>query len=494
MDLHARLRILIDERPDAPRLRAGEELADHAPGRQDHRVLLVDVLRRRPIRGGVEARLAVGKVERPRALRHRIPRARLEEARRAGMLFARARPADAVLRLDLFVRDAVVVGDAALRRHAQLVEDLARAREREAARPPECLRDVLDHAPVLLRLARRIDRLVDLDHASLDLRDHALIFFMQRAGENDVGMLRGLAEEEVDDDEELELLERARDESVVGERDLRVEADRQEALDLAGVDLSHQLVAVDARLRQLLGLHAPDAGDVLAVRGVHDVAPAGELVALLPVLAAALAVALADDGAVRAVRPADAPRGENDVDRGEAVLHAVRVVLDAARVHEEARLRRPPQLRRRADRLLRDAGDLGGALRRPLLHVLGDRVEADGVLLDEVVIEPVVLDHQMEDAVEERDVAAGLDREEKVGRARDRRDARVDDDDLAAVLARLPDVVRRDGRALRGIRPGDEHDLGAEDVVPRVRRAVDAEGLLVRRSRAYHAEPAVVVD
>jgi len=31
-----------------------------------------------------------------------------------------------------------------------------------------------------------------------------------------------------------------------------------------------------------------------------------------------------------------------------------------------------------------DAGDLGGVLRGPLLHVLGKRVEADGVVVDEV--------------------------------------------------------------------------------------------------------------
>ena len=127
-------------------------------------------------------------------------------------------------------------------------------------------------------------------------------------------------------------------------------------------------------------------------------------------------------------------------------------MLDAARVHEEARLRRAPHSAACADRLLRDAGHLGGAPRRPLLHVLGDRFEADRVLLDEVVIEPVVLDHQVQDAVEERDVAARLDRQEEVAGARDRRDARIDDDDLRAVLARLPDVVRRDRRALGDVR------------------------------------------
>ena len=88
----------------------------------------------------------------------------------------------------------------------------------------------------------------------------------------------------------------------------------------------------------------------------------------------------------------------------------------------------------------------------------------------------------------------GLDRQEQVAGARDRRDARVDDDDLRARLARLPDVVGGDRRALGDVRAGDPDHLGAEHVGPRVGRAVDAERLLVRRAGADHAEPAVVVD
>ena len=60
---------------------------------------------------------------------------------------------------------------------------------------------------------------------------------------------------------------------------------------------------------------------------------------------------------------------------------------------------------------------------------------------NEVVIEPVVLDHQVQDAVEQGDVAAGLDGQEQVAGARRGRDARIDHDDLRAVLARLPDVA-----------------------------------------------------
>ena len=314
---------------------------------------------------------------------------------------------------------------------------------------------------------------------------------MQRARKHDVRVLGGFAQEEIDDREELELLQGARYERVVGQGDLRIEADGEQALDLARVDLPHHLVAIDAGLRQLVRLHAPYAGHVFAMCRIGDVAPAGKLLRLLTVLPPPLPVALTDDSSVRAARFSDAAGREDDVDGGEAILDAVRMVLDAARVHEEARFRGAPKFRRRANALLRDTRDFRRAARRPLLDVL---VEADGVLLDELVIEPVVLDHEVKDAVEQRHVAAGLHRKEEIRGARDRRDARIDHDDLPAVLARLPDVVRGDRRALRGVRSGDQHDLGVQDVVPRIGAAVDAERLLVRRAGADHAQPAVVID
>ena len=65
---------------------------------------------------------------------------------------------------------------------------------------------------------------------------------------------------------------------------------------------------------------------------------------------------------------------------------------------------------------------------------------------------------------------------------------------LRAVLARLPQVVGGDRRALGDVRAGDEDDFGLGDVAPRVGAAVDAEDLLRRGRRRHHAQPAVVVD
>src|SRR5262249_59157645 len=72
MHLDARLRVLVDERSDAARLRAGEELRHDAAGRENDRKLCVDVLRRRTVLDRVEAGLAVGVVK-PPALAHAPP-------------------------------------------------------------------------------------------------------------------------------------------------------------------------------------------------------------------------------------------------------------------------------------------------------------------------------------------------------------------------------------------------------------------------------------
>src|SRR5690606_26391888 len=164
-------------------------------------------------------------------------------------------------------------------------------------------------------------------------------------------------------------------EVVVRQRHHRIEADRQEPFDLPLVDLADDLVGVHARLRQLLGRHPPDLGDVRPILGVDQVAAARQLVALLAVLAATLAVALAGDRRVATVWASDASRGQHDVDRAEHVRHAVRVVFEAAGVHQKAGLGGAPPLGGYSNRLLRDAGHLGGAPRGPGPDLLAHALE-----------------------------------------------------------------------------------------------------------------------
>src|SRR5262245_6657640 len=135
--------------------------------------------------------------------------------------------------------------------------------------------------------------------------------------------------------------------------------------------------------------------------GIADVAPSGKLVALLPVLAPALAIRLSDDGAVAAFRFADTPRCEDEVDGAERVLYAVRVVLDSACMEQEAALRCPPPFGRLPNRPFGHAGDVRAFGRRPLPAILRYLIEPDRVRVDEIVIEPVVLNHQIQHASKE---------------------------------------------------------------------------------------------
>ncbi len=170
------------------------------------------------------------------------------------------------------------------------------------------------------------------------------------------------------------------------------------------------------------------------------------------------------------------------------------MVLDPAGVHEEAGLGRAPPFRRLTDQPLGDTGYLGGLGGVPGSHVLGNLVEANGELLDEGPVDPPLLDHQVEHAVEQGDVTPRFDRQEQVAGAGQRCDPGIDDDDPRAVLAGLPDILGRDGSALGDVGPADPDELGLGNVAPRVRGPVDAERLLVPSPGAHHAQSAVVVD
>ena len=99
-----------------------------------------------------------------------------------------------------------------------------------------------------------------------------------------------------------------------------------------------------------VGLDAPDARHVGARVGVDDLAVAGELVALLAVLAPALPVALAGEGAVAAARAAGQAEQQGEVDRGRRGVGAVDVLLDPAPGEDVGALARREPAREPAER------------------------------------------------------------------------------------------------------------------------------------------------
>src|SRR6516165_383667 len=110
---------------------------------------------------------------------------------------------------------------------------------------------------------------------------------------------------------------------------------------------------------------------------VADITPTGKLVAFLPVLAPALAVRLPGDRPVPALGFSDPARGQDEVDRAECVLHAVRVVFDPPRMKEKARLCRPPPFGGLTNGALGHAGHLRRSRGRPLAAVRRHVLESD---------------------------------------------------------------------------------------------------------------------
>ena len=97
-----------------------------------------------------------------------------------------------------------------------------------------------------------------------------------------------------------------------------------------GSEGAQQLDGRQARAGQVVGVDAPDRGDVLSGGRIGDHPVAGQLVRLLPVLAPTLAVALTREGAIAAPFASDEAEREGEVDRGGDRRGALAGLLDAA--------------------------------------------------------------------------------------------------------------------------------------------------------------------
>ena len=130
-------------------------------------------------------------------------------------------------------------------------------------------------------------------------------------GQDDIGALGRFGQEDVGHDEKIQRVQSLLHVAGAGRGDDEVGGhDQQGAHAAVRAQRVQQFIGRAARPGQFVGVDAPDAGDMGAVRGVVDLAVAGQLVGLLAVFAPALPVALPGEAAVAAVRlcpPCPAP-------------------------------------------------------------------------------------------------------------------------------------------------------------------------------------------
>ena len=122
---------------------------------------------------------------------------------------------------------------------------------------------------------------------------------------------------------------------------------------------------------------------------------------------------------------------------------------------------------------------------------LAQLVEAGRVRGDVLAIDQIALDQDVDDAVEQREVGARLDRQVEVGQHRRLGDARIDDDQRARRV-RL-EALPEDRMVVGDVRADQQDDVGALEVLVRAGRTVAAEGPLVAGDGAGHAERRVAV-
>ena len=125
------------------------------------------------------------------------------------------------------------------------------------------------------------------------------------------------------------------------------------------------------------------------------------------------------------------------------------------------------------------------------LELVEQLVEPDGVVADEGAVDAALGEQHLEHAVDERDVAAGVDGEELVGHLRAEHRAldvarhpvaleaglaqRVDDGDLRAALAGEVQVLHEDGLRVGDVRAEQHDQVAVDDVGVRARRGADAD-------------------
>src|ERR1051326_2834687 len=137
-----------------------------------------------------------------------------------------AGPKNSFLFVDSFISNAVIIGNSAPGGNAKLLKNVGWILERKIPAATKPMRDINNDVGILARLAGRIDALLPVNYTAFRAAPKPVFFFMQTAGEDYVGVMRGLGHEEVDHSEVLQVRQRFAREVGVWQRNKRVEAHR----------------------------------------------------------------------------------------------------------------------------------------------------------------------------------------------------------------------------------------------------------------------------
>jgi hypothetical protein len=167
--------------------------------------------------------------------------------------------------------------------------------------------------------------------APLEIGHSAFLLDPLRDRQDDVSEFRGIGQEQVGDHQQIESFEPLHHHIRVGSRHHEIAAHHQQAAHpVRGADAVHELAGREACRRKLIRRDAPDRRDCRAVRRIIDLAIAGQLISFLPVLAPALAIALAGQARVAAIALSRLAQRQDQIDVGVNIIDAVTLLFRPA--------------------------------------------------------------------------------------------------------------------------------------------------------------------
>ncbi len=282
---------------------------------------------------------------------------------------------------------------------------------------------------------------------------------------------------------------------LVRQRLRRVGAGDPQRLDLAGAHRLEQLDGGQARLFWQL-LDAPVVRDFGTVFGIGCVAMTGQQIGQAAGLTAAHGVRLAGEREGPGAWLANLSGGQVQVDQRTVLGTAGGGLIQAHAPQGEEGWRASNQPCAGLQIIDRDAAEVGDHRRGVVAHQAFQRIEAFGMGIDEAAVDPAFPHEDMQQALEQRDIGAGQDRQVQVGQLAGVGAAWVDDDDghLRPLRLCFLQTAEQHRVCVGHVAAGDQQAVGQLDVLVAAGRSVGAQAALVADHCRGHAQPRVGIQ
>ncbi|MNZ66795.1 hypothetical protein D3C78_850260 [compost metagenome] len=346
--------------------------------------------------------------------------------------------------------------------------------------------------PVGPGLARRADRAADALHPALAVGEGAVLLGKGRRRQHHVGQLGRLGHRQLDHHQKVQRAQGVLDVVLVGVGEHRLLAHDHQRLEVAGQRRrGHAQRSQPGRLRHR---HAPGLGEL----GLH-LAAVGRLIAGIDVgqtahVAGALHVVLPAQRVDAGAGTADLAAHQGQVGNRHHVVGAALELGDAHAVGDEGgpgvthRIGQPLQLGHR------HAGLRAAQLRRQAGHMLAQDVDVLAALVEKRPVFPAIGEDDLQQAIEQGDVAAQLELHMLVGQPGEARLPRIDHHQLRTARLGAQDA-RADHRViLAGIGTDQQDQVGLVDIGNAAGHRSGAEGQGQAGHRGAVADARTVVD